>query len=163
MIAVWPDDPTDVFPVARREPTVPFLTIWQRESGEVPVPDSAGGQHHGRADDHVSVNSFYEERGAWPPRPPAVRDTPERRGLWARLVAALRRGRPVPPAQPVVYRCTNKPPGSTHYYREAAPGRWELALTPTFDIPVPIEERTRAEIEARGHMLVPISGGQPRG
>lgn len=65
-----------------------------------------------------------------------------------------------PTAQPVVYRCAQRWPA--HYYRETAPGRWETALGPDFECPVRIPDLSRAEIEARGHVLVPLPGGEVR-
>lgn len=71
---------------------------------------------------------------------PAVAALPSREPAW----------------RPVVYLCLGGPP--THFYREIAPGRWETARDVGFTYPVRIEDQSRAEIEARGHLLLLLEG-----
>lgn len=57
-----------------------------------------------------------------------------------------------------VWRCDHGglpgvPPG---FYREVGRGRWQLSPDATFESVIPIPQRTRAEIEACGHRLVPV-------
>ncbi|WP_435583347.1 hypothetical protein [Amycolatopsis thermoflava] len=72
---------------------------------------------------------------------------------WHRMIPipALPRAR-----RPRVYRCEGA--ARAHFFREVAPGHWEMANEPTFALGFPIPDRTRAAIEARGHVLVPIGG-----
>ncbi|MBK1785105.1 hypothetical protein [Prauserella cavernicola] len=62
---------------------------------------------------------------------------------------------------PIVYRCPQRVPDG-HYYREISPGVWETSLRAEFSHSVRVEDTSRAQIEARGHILVPLHGGETR-